>query len=132
MISRFKALIEEYKYITIVTHINPDPDTIGTGLGIYHILKNLGKKVEIVNQSYQFANNIKFLRGFEKIKKDIDYKDSLIIACDCGDKSRMGFELNERKIINIDHHYGNKNFGILNITSLGFFFLKYHVVDLVV
>jgi len=117
MINKFKALIQEYKYITIVTHLNPDPDTIGTGLGIYHILKNLGKNVEIVNQSYQFSNSVKFLRGFDKIKNRIDYKDSIIIACDCGDIKRLGFDVDGREIINIDHHYGNSNFGVLNIVD---------------
>ncbi len=115
MIKKFKKLIDNYKYITIITHINPDADTIGTGLGIYHILKNLGKNVEIVNFSYQFSNSVKFLRGFDKIKNRIDYKDSIIIACDCGDIGRIGFDISGRDIINIDHHYGNSNFGILNI-----------------
>ncbi|SHO81188.1 FIG146085: 3'-to-5' oligoribonuclease A, Bacillus type [hydrothermal vent metagenome] len=115
MIKRFKFLIEEYRYITIITHINPDADTVGTGLGIYHILKNLGKKVEIVNKSYQFSNSVKFLRDFDKIKNRIDYENSLIIACDCGDIKRVGFDVQGRDIINIDHHYGNSNFGILNI-----------------
>ena len=115
MIKEFKRLIDSYKYITIITHINPDADTIGTGLGIYHILKNLGKNVEIVNFSYQFSNGVKFLRGFDKIKNRIDYEDSIIIACDCGDIGRIGFDISGREIINIDHHYGNSNFGILNI-----------------
>ena len=115
MIDKFKALIDRYSHITVVTHINPDPDTIATGLGVYETLKNYGKKVEIVNISKNIPTNLDFLKNYSKIKSKIDYDKSLIISCDCGDYDRLGFELKDREIINIDHHFSNTNYGILNI-----------------
>lgn len=41
MIKQVKELIDRYDKVTIVTHINPDADTIGTALGIYILLKIL-------------------------------------------------------------------------------------------
>lgn len=117
MIHKFKALVDKYTHITVITHINPDPDTIGTGLGVYEILRNYGKKVEIVNLSNSIPNNLDFLKNYSKIKNKIDYEKSLIISCDCGDYSRLGFDVKDREIINIDHHFSNTNYGVLNIVD---------------
>jgi len=73
-IQQAKELIDRYEYITILTHINPDSDTIGTGLGIYSLLKqNTNKRVEIVNVSKDLPNYLDFLRYFDKFKKKMDF-----------------------------------------------------------
>ncbi len=117
MIKQVKELINKYDKITIVTHLNPDADTIGTALGIYTLLKNSGKQVEVVNQGINLPINLDFLPYFSKIKNRINYDNSLIISCDTGSIERLGFDLNERIIINIDHHKSNTNFGLLNIVK---------------
>ena len=117
MIKQVKELINKYDKITIVTHLNPDADTIGTALGIYILLKNSGKQVEVVNQGINLPINLDFLPYFSKIKNRINYDNSLIISCDTGSIERLGFDLNERIIINIDHHKSNTNFGLLNIVK---------------
>lgn len=45
----------------------------------------------------------------------MDYKNSLIIACDCGSLDRLGFDLEGRDILNIDHHQSNTAYGSVNI-----------------
>ena len=114
-IEEFKNLIESYHTITILTHINPDADTIGTALGIYNILKANHNKVEIVSFSVDLPINIDFLPNFSKIKHKMSYDNSLIIACDAGSIDRLGFKLDNRVIVNIDHHKTNTNYGYLNI-----------------
>jgi len=108
--------IAQAKNITILTHLNPDADTIGTGLGIYTLLiKDKSKRVEIVNASDMLPQYLDFLPGFDKIKHKMDFEESLIIACDCGSKDRLGFDLENRDILNIDHHKSNENYGSINI-----------------
>jgi phosphoesterase RecJ-like protein len=107
-------MIDRYRNITILSHINPDADAIGTSLGIYSILKKYGKQVEVVNFSKDIPKYLDFLPNYSKIKRVIDYSDSLIIACDCGSIDRFGFELEGREIINIDHHHTNSYYGVLN------------------
>ena len=110
----FEAL-QLARSVTIATHINPDADTIGTGLGIYALLKKyLDIPVEIVNASEVLPHYLDFLPGFTKIKKRSDY-DGLIIACDGADASRFGFDFNDRFIVNIDHHASNSHFGHINV-----------------
>ncbi len=109
-------LIEAASHITIVTHLNPDADTLGTGLGIYALLKAHTKKpIEIVNASDALPRYLDFLPSFSKIKKKIEYEKSLVIGVDCGSIDRFGVILEGHPVINIDHHASNTHFGTLNI-----------------
>jgi len=122
MNSKFKELIDSYDTITVLTHINPDADTIGTALGVFNFLKDYGKKrVEVVSFTKKLPYYLDFLPNFSKIKHKISYENSLIISCDTGSIDRLGFNLDNRVIINIDHHKTNTKYGLLNIvdSSLG-------------
>jgi phosphoesterase RecJ-like protein len=111
-----KEQLERARNITILTHLNPDADTIGTGLGIYNILKqDKTKRVEIVNASNMLPQYLDFLPSFEKIKHKMDFEESFIIACDCGSINRLGFDLENREILNIDHHESNQQYGTVNV-----------------
>ncbi|MEY3002702.1 MAG: hypothetical protein RLZZ428_1077 [Pseudomonadota bacterium] len=111
-----KQKIDGAKTITILTHINPDADTLGTGLGIFALLsQDKTKRIEIVNGSVDLPKYLDFLPYFHKIKSHIDYQESLIISCDGGSLDRLGFDLQEREIINIDHHVSNTHYGTVNV-----------------
>jgi len=108
--------IEEAETVTILTHLNPDPDTLGTGLGIYNLLTyHTSKRIEIVNASKELPLHLDFLPSFSRIKRKIDFENSLIIGCDCGSIERLGFDLSGREIINIDHHQSNAMYGTVNV-----------------
>ncbi|MFK5974882.1 MAG: bifunctional oligoribonuclease/PAP phosphatase NrnA [Sulfurovum sp.] len=108
--------IAEYKSITILTHLNPDADTLGTALGIYALLiRDKSKRVEVISASVDMPINLDFLPNHKKIKHKMDYSNSLVISCDCGSIDRLGFNLDSRDIINIDHHLSNTNYGNINV-----------------
>ncbi len=111
-----KKKIDHAESITILSHVNPDADTLGTALGIYALLtQSKGKRVEVVNASKDLPLHLDFLPNFKKIKHQMDYDDSLIISCDCGSVDRLGFELSGRDILNIDHHASNTQYGSINV-----------------
>jgi len=111
-----KAKIEGAECITILSHLNPDADALGTALGIYTLLKkDKTKRVEVVNGSKALPLHLDFLPGFDKIKHQIEYANSLIVSCDCGSIDRLGFDLDGRDILNIDHHRSNTQYGSLNV-----------------
>ncbi len=111
---KVKNKIDKAEAITILSHLNPDADALGTALGIYALLvKN--KRVEVVNASTFLPRHLDFLPNFKKIKHHMDYAHSLIISCDCGSVDRLGFDLTGRDIINIDHHHSNTRYGSINI-----------------
>jgi phosphoesterase RecJ-like protein len=113
----FGRLLTGHPTVTILSHVNPDPDAIGTSLGIYLWLREQGIRVEVVNQTADIPSNLDFLPAFSKIKTRIEFDDSLIIACDSGSIDRLGFDLEGRTIVNIDHHPTNTLFGTLNIVN---------------
>jgi len=113
----FADLLERHDRITILSHIHPDADAIGTALGIYHWLRERGKRVEVANATTDIPRHLDFLPGFGKIKNRIDFDDALIISCDCGSIDRLGFDLEGRTIVNIDHHMTNTRFGVLNLVE---------------
>lgn len=111
-----KIKIQSAECITILSHLNPDADAIGTALGIYTLLKkDKTKRVEVVNGSKALPLHLDFLPGFDKIKHQIEYENSLIISCDCGSIDRLGFDLDGRDILNIDHHRSNTQYGSINV-----------------
>jgi len=116
-LNEVKSMIESADTITIMTHLHPDADTLGTGLGIYHFLLKMGKRVEIVNLSESLPHTLRFLPYFHRIKAKIEFEKSLVISCDCGTLSRLGTTLNGREILNIDHHVSNTMYGSVNIVD---------------
>ena len=113
-------LIQDASTIAIATHINTDGDAIGSTLGLYHYLKNIGKKVDVFIDSV-IPENLKFLNGIEVIN-DRQYKSyDLFIALDCNDEFRLGnnrplFYKYKNNSLLIDHHTeGNTNFCKVNI-----------------
>lgn len=112
-----KKVIDSYERVTVLSHINPDGDTIGTALGLYNLLKAEGKQVEVVNADKSLPLQLDFLPNFSKIKDKIDFEDSLIIACDASSIERFGFDIESRDILNVDHHKSNRGFGLYNVVE---------------
>ena len=116
LVEDVKSKIEQAQSISILSHLNPDADTLGTALGIYALLsKDKSKKVEVVNASNALPMYLDFMPYYKKIKYKMEYTDSLIITCDCGSIDRLGFNLNGREVINIDHHQSNTKYGDINV-----------------
>lgn len=108
--------LARFDRVTILTHINPDADTLGTGLGIYNLLKtDRSRRVEIINVSKDLPGYLDFLPGYTKIKRNSDFEESLIISCDCGSAARLGVDISNKTVVNIDHHQSNERYGTLNV-----------------
>jgi len=116
LITQAKELIDRYETISILTHINPDADTIGTALGIYTLLKqNTTKKLEIINTSDFLPQYLDFLEHFGRFKKKMDFENSLVISCDCATVDRLGIDIKGYEVLNIDHHQSNECYGSVNV-----------------
>lgn len=113
--------IEEAKHIVLLSHIHPDGDTIGSVLGLYVVLKSMGKKITLFNATKdELPVQFDFLEGFSKIQDRLPKSFDLLISCDCGGFDRLGIEKGEFEILNIDHHKSNEYFGQINIVEPDF------------
>ncbi len=68
----FKDIVFKSDNIYIVGHKNPDPDSIGAGIGIAKIAKTYGKEVKIVIDT-KLNNTTKII--LEKLENNDEYKD---------------------------------------------------------
>ncbi len=114
---KVKELITEAENICLITHFNPDGDAIGSSLGLYHILVDLGKKVNVVVPN-EYPDYLQWLPSNTyvlrySLQKDITKEkinsSDLIICLDFNELKRTGIlfevlETNKSKKILIDHH----------------------------
>jgi len=119
-VTAFYELLEKNHTFMITSHIAPDGDSVGSVLALtLALLKNGKKAVPVINDD--IPKKYKFLPGSNQILKETSGNYDVIIALDCGDIERLGFDsqLNEygRIIINIDHHKSNSYFGDLNLVD---------------
>lgn len=105
----------------VAGHENPDGDAYGSGAALCWILRSLGKRVvQYVSPSIPDAFNcLKPACEIVHTPAELDgFPIDWAIVVDCGDPFRIGRDLLERldrdRIVNIDHHIGNPDFGGLN------------------
>ncbi|MDD2290976.1 MAG: bifunctional oligoribonuclease/PAP phosphatase NrnA [Aliarcobacter sp.] len=111
-------LIEKSRYILIITHVNPDPDSIGSALALSNLFHENKIKHKVFNISSDLPQNLDFIPRFEKITDQLPAFFDLAISVDCGTYKRLGFELDPSiPLINFDHHKSNNSFGAVNIVD---------------
>ena len=111
-------LIEKSRYILIITHVNPDPDSIGSALALSNLFHENKIKHKVFNISSDLPQNLDFIPRFDKISDQLPAFFDLAISVDCGTYKRLGFELDSTiPLINFDHHKSNNNFGTVNIVD---------------
>ncbi len=112
--------LQEARHIVLATHINPDADTIGSALGLYHVLQKSGKRPSLFNSDKELPYNLDFLPGIERFGTSIADNAELLVSLDCGSFDRLGIDKFDGFIINIDHHRSNEFFGDLNLVEPSF------------
>ncbi|GAU79107.1 bifunctional oligoribonuclease/PAP phosphatase NrnA [Fusibacter sp. 3D3] len=128
MNTKFEALknhiVEENVHtILIFPHTLPDGDTLGSAIGMYHLIKDFNKTGYIVldddipsNLLFLFEENKGIVITLEEAKK---LKYELIIIVDTGELKLIGDRTvlmsSEVPTISIDHHITNQEFADLNI-----------------
>lgn len=114
--------IDEGNYFIVTSHVNPDGDNIGSTLSMYYYLKSINKEVYYVLDD-DTPINLKFLlKDIEILSSEEFIKLNLnefnLISLDCGDLDRICIDKtlieNSKKLICIDHHASNDNYGDIN------------------
>ncbi|WP_430815988.1 DHH family phosphoesterase [Carboxylicivirga sp. RSCT41] len=116
-IDLFKTKIHNSQKVIIVPHNNPDGDALGSSLGLYNTLKNMGKEVTVITPN-EFPDFLNWMHGVEDViiydknikkAKKLISDSELVLFVDFNALSRiklMGevFESDETPRIMIDHH----------------------------
>ncbi|MEO0249140.1 MAG: bifunctional oligoribonuclease/PAP phosphatase NrnA [candidate division WOR-3 bacterium] len=120
---RAAKLIEGADSILLVAHVNPDGDTLGCVLALYHALKGMGKQ-EVHALCHDPVPEIyRFLPGWEVILSEVQslLTADLAIACDMNQLNRAGKheELlrRARHVILVDHHVPHERVGDVRLVE---------------
>lgn len=116
-ILKLKELILTPKQVVITTHRGPDGDAMGSSLAMFHFLRKLGHKVNVItpNEYASFLhwmpgnNEVLVYEGNEEESKEVVKNADLIFLMDFNHISRIGSladiisNTNVSKVL-IDHH----------------------------
>lgn len=108
--------IDSARHIVVISHVNPDADSIGSASAMYSYLLQKHKKVSWFCQTKSISQKLLFIPWSEKIRDSFPGSADLAISLDCADRTRLGVEL-ECDLINIDHHKSNDNFATINLVQ---------------
>lgn len=118
--TEFAQAVQCASRILVLTHMNPDGDALGSLTAVGQALSHLDKTYTLACES-DITKRFNFLPFVDQIVKKPDSRIpfDLVITLDCGDISRMGEPYDnlpqpKPRLVNIDHHVTNDNFGDLN------------------
>jgi len=115
-------LIAVARRILLLAHEHPDPDALGSALGLAHALAPLGEEC-VVACADPVPANYGFLPGREAVVTSLpDERFDLVVALDAGELSRYGALYDRYEpffaaatILNFDHHVTSAGCGRVNI-----------------
>lgn len=118
-------IIKSSKNILIISHVNPDGDTLGSMCGLCTAINQNFKKhcdmlaISKIPSIYEYLSNISSVKHIEDIDKSREY--DLVINVDVAAIDRICdakilFD-KAKKTINIDHHKTNNSYGDINIIN---------------
>ncbi len=131
--SQIKTLVDSSSKIVITSHKSPDGDSIGSSLGLYLTLKQLGKEVYICHPDpapdyLHWVPFVEVIKNWEEEKEEVRIlmtEADLIFSLDYNEPGRMGEEMgsflrktNAKKIM-IDHHLHPENYVDIMLSDTG-------------
>ena len=115
-LDRIRDALLGARSVLLTSHERPDGDSLGSQLALGAALRQLGKQVRIIDYDpapdlYAFLPDL----GTIEISDNVTDRFDTVVVLECSSLDRTGLRgLDERPIINIDHHPGNVMYGTLN------------------
>jgi phosphoesterase RecJ-like protein len=108
--------IEERQRFLLTSHARPDGDAVGSALACCQILRSMGKHADVflrdgvprIYQPLPFADKV-----VQAERVNGDYEAAILLECDSVQRTRLD-GLEERFLINIDHHLSGRPFAHVN------------------
>ncbi|MDR1327328.1 MAG: bifunctional oligoribonuclease/PAP phosphatase NrnA [Heliobacteriaceae bacterium] len=121
--SEIHNTIKSAKNILLISHVNPDGDTLGSMCALYCAIEETFKKkcdmmlLSKVPAVYEFLPNIDKAKNIEDFDKSRVYDLAITLDVAALDRICSGEIFFEKalKTINIDHHQTTKNYADINI-----------------
>lgn len=124
-LKRAARAIEHAARVTLVCHVNPDGDALGSTLALHHVLRAAGAdSVASFPTPFVVAPHYRDLPGLDLLTPphEVDNEPEVMVTFDCGDLGRLG-DLETRakaaeELIVVDHHASNARYGTINVIDV--------------
>jgi bifunctional oligoribonuclease and PAP phosphatase NrnA len=111
-------------HILLLTDERIDGDTMGSTMGLYHVLHELGKRVDVFSPK-PLPDSFKFIPGVDVIRRDAEVflqpTIDLVIISDCSDgeyiKKFLPTMPHKVPLVVFDHHATNPMYGTINVVE---------------
>lgn len=123
-LQKINNLIKQHNRFAVIPHRSPDGDTLGCSLALFHVLKDLGKNVEVICLDAP-SDEFRFLPGIESVKcgqPSLDFDAYFIL--DAGAPHLTGLHEDipslfdkSKEVVNLDHHRSNDFYGRYNLVD---------------
>lgn len=121
---KIDELIRQAEHILLLTDERIDGDTMGSTMGLYHALKELGKRVEVYSpkplpETFAYLPQVDVIRRDNEVfaQESID----LLIVSDCSDgaylKNVLPLLKRRAPLVSFDHHATNPFYGTINVVE---------------
>ncbi|MET0197864.1 MAG: bifunctional oligoribonuclease/PAP phosphatase NrnA [Rhodococcus fascians] len=118
------SLLDTAQSVTVLCHVHPDADTIGSGLALALVLHRRGVPVQVsfavpdtLPESMNELPGCELLVPSDQVRSQVD----LVVTVDAGSRERLGSLASRidsaRASLVIDHHRSNTRFGSLNVVD---------------
>lgn len=121
-LDRAAKTIDGAEHVTLMCHITPDGDALGSMLAMHHALLAAGRSsTACFPDPFVIAPHYRQLPGLDLITRpeDLSGDVGVVVTFDCGALGRLGnlrpFVEAASELIVVDHHVSNERYGTINV-----------------
>lgn len=123
--SRAAEILGSARTVALACHVNPDPDAIGSMLGLSNLLRSrgVGTVCSFGNEPFEIPRWANALPGVEAIvpPRDFPRGPGVMVTCDTASMDRLAMlapvARRARELIWIDHHVSNDGLGTVPLVD---------------
>lgn len=120
-VSEISSILQNSKNILVISHMDPDGDSLGTQMALGRYLKDSGKNVVMLRdgnlpEKYLFLKDFENVISYDKFDEEINFDTVVFLECPNIERSGRAVKYisTNSTILNIDHHLDNDKFGEVN------------------
>lgn len=121
-LERAAKAIDTAECVTLVCHVNPDGDALGSMLAMHHALRAAGRRsVASFPSPFAIAPHYRDLPGLDLLTPpgELAEGSEVVVTFDCGALARLGdlapVAETAGELIVVDHHVSNERYGTINV-----------------
>jgi bifunctional oligoribonuclease and PAP phosphatase NrnA len=121
-LERAAKVIDSADSVTLLCHVNPDGDALGSMLGMHHALRAAGRtSIASFPEPFVIAPHYRELPGLDLITppRELGADHPVVVTFDCGALGRLGnlrgIAEDAHDLLVVDHHVSNERYGSINV-----------------